>query len=104
MKAVNYIVKVLAALAAVVGAVYILATYGEKIVEWCKKVMASLPQCDCGEECECCCGGECTCEEACECEDCEEAVEEETPVEEVAAEELVVEEGEVVADEADFEG
>lgn len=122
MKAVNYIVKVLAALAAVVGAVYILATYGEKIVEWCKKVMASLPQCD--EECECCCGGECNCDEECECDDCEECececkacceetVEEvtaedvpteEVPAVEVPAEEPVVEEGEVVAEDTDFEG
>lgn len=45
MKAFNMIVKVLAALAAVAGAVYIIATYGEQIVDWCKKTLEALPKC-----------------------------------------------------------
>ena len=43
MKALNTIVKVLTALAAVAGVVYIIAAYGERIVAWCKKVLASCP-------------------------------------------------------------
>ena len=101
MKVFNAVVKVCVALAAVAGAVYVVATYGDKIVEWAKKVLASLP-------CKCCnCDGECECE----CSDApvaEEAVPEaEEVAEEVTVEENVeapvVEEGAVVADEADFE-
>ena len=44
MKIAAVIAKILAALATVVGAIYLLATYGEQIVAWCKKVMASLPE------------------------------------------------------------
>lgn len=101
MKIVSAIAKVLAALAAVVGGIYLLATYGEQIVAWCKKVMANLPTVEC-------CNDEAPVAEA------EEAVEEpaaEETVEEVAVEEVPVEEvpveepaaeNEVVADEADF--
>lgn len=35
----NTFVKVISALAAVVGAVYIVATYGDKIVAWAKRLM-----------------------------------------------------------------
>lgn len=45
MKALNTIVKILAALAAVAGAIYIVATYGEQIVAWAKKALSSLPKC-----------------------------------------------------------
>ena len=45
MKAFRVIVKILTALAAVAGAVYLLATYGEQIVQWSKKVLASMPSC-----------------------------------------------------------
>ena len=45
MKTVNTIVKILSALAAIAGAVYIAATYGEQIAAWAKKVLASLPKC-----------------------------------------------------------
>ena len=99
MKIAAAIAKILAALATVVGAIYLLATYGEQIVAWCKKVMDSLPKCPCKD-----------------CDDEPVAVEEEavevpveTPaVEEVeeVIEEIVVEEvpaeNVVVADEADF--
>ena len=75
MKTFGIIAKIVAALLAVAGAVYVIATYGDKIVAWAKKVLG----------CTCCCEeGECCCEEAAE----------EAPVEEAAAEE--------VATEADF--
>ena len=91
--------KVLTALAAVVGAVYVIATYGDKIVEWAKKMLAACP----------CCKNSC------------EVVEEDFVAEEPAAEtpaaeeapeaeaepevevEIVVEAHEPVAEEADFE-
>lgn len=50
MKTVNTIVKILSALTAVAGAVYVVATYGEQITAWAKKVLASLPKCPCCEE------------------------------------------------------
>ena len=101
MKTAKLIAKIAVALAAVAGAVYVVATYGEQIVAWCKKVLASLPC-----PCKCACEGECTCEEgtcecACECaaeEVVEEAVEE--VVEEAPAEEPTAEDA--VAEEADF--
>lgn len=46
MKAFNTILKILAALAAVAGAIYVVATYGDKIVAWAKKVWASMPKLD----------------------------------------------------------
>lgn len=102
MKIISAVAKILAALTAVVGAIYILATYGEQIVAWCKKVIASLPECPCGK---CECDDECACDCASECAPVEEAVEEvaveEVPVEEVPVEEPVAE-ADVVADEADF--
>ena len=87
--------KILAALAAIAGVVFVIATYGDKIVAWAKKLVGKCPCTKCEGECEC--EGECTCEGECECA-CEEAPTEETPVEEI-----VVEEAEPVADEADFE-
>lgn len=98
MKALNTIVKILTALAAVAGAVYIVATYGEQIVAWAKKMLASLPKCP-------------SCEEAEVVEEAAEPAAEEVPAEESAAEEVAVEEpveevvvaaNEPVADEADF--
>lgn len=97
MKVVGIIAKILTVLAAVVGAIYALATYGEQIVAWAKKVMENLPKCEItvteGEEAE----------EADE-EVVEEAVEE--VAEEVAevVEEVVEAAEEVIADDADFEG
>ena len=52
MKAMNTIIKILTALAAVAGVVYIVATYGEQIVAWCKKTLEKLPKCPCCEEAE----------------------------------------------------
>lgn len=37
----NALLKVISALVAVVGAVYIIATYGDKIVAWAKKLIGS---------------------------------------------------------------
>ena len=89
------VLKLLAALAAIVGTVYVVATYGEKIVAWAKKLLGCC-ECECGE---CECGCDCKCEE----EVAEEEVVEEAPVEDTVVEEVVVEENEPVAEEADFE-
>ena len=89
------LMKLLAALAAIVGTVYVVATYGEKIVAWAKKLLGCC-ECECSE---CECGCDCKCEE----EVAEEEVVEEAPVEETAVEEVVVEENEPVAEETDFE-
>lgn len=102
------VMKLLAALAAVAGAVYVIATYGEQIVAWCKKVMAMLPKCDCECECEGCdCDEPCDdCKCACEAAPAEEAAAEEAASEEPAEEVPVVEiaADEPVANEEDFEG
>jgi len=98
--------KVLTALAAVVGAVYVVATYGDKIVEWAKNLLASCPFCK--NECEVVeeefVTEEPAAEEAAPVEEApaEEAVAEEAPVEEPEVE-IVVESNEPVAEEADFE-
>lgn len=112
----NTFLKVISALAAVVGAVYIVATYGDKIVAWAKRLMGcdstpiatfhyttdEVKQED---------------QPAAEAPAAEEKAEEAAPVaeeakapaaaetEEAAAPEApVVEEGTPVADEEDFEG
>ena len=98
--------KVLTALAAVVGAVYVVATYGDKIVEWAKNLLASCPFCK--SECEVVeeefVTEEPAAEEAAPVEEApaEEAVAEEAPVEEPEVE-IVVESNEPVAEESDFE-
>ena len=97
------VMKILTALAAIAGVIYIIATYGDKIVAWAKKVLENCPckcKCECEGECECKCDGNCDCECECTCE-VEEAPAEEAPAEEVI-EEVIVEAGEPVADEADF--
>ena len=94
MKAFTIIMKILAAAAAVVGVVYVAATYGDKIVAWAKK-MLGCPACEETEE-----APEVEAEVEAEAEVevvVEEAAEEEAPAEEVAEEAPV-------ADEADFEG
>ena len=107
MKVFSVIAKILVALAAIAGAVYVAATYGDKIVAWCKKLLGSC-QCCCGGEC--CCDGECECECECECEEavaCEEVaaeeVTEELPEDPEVEIEVVVAEGEPVAEEHEFE-
>lgn len=96
MKTINTVLSVLAGLAAVAGAVYIAATYGDKIVAWAKKIWANMP-CPCCKKDEEVPAEEAPAEEA---PAAEEPAAEEVPVEEPVAEEVVVEEP--VADEADF--
>ena len=96
------IVKILTALATIAGAVYIIATYGEQIVAWAKKVWAAMPKCPSCEEAEVV---EEVVEKVAEEEAAEEAAAEEVPVEEAATEpapEVVVAEHEPVAAEEDF--
>ncbi|MBQ8769415.1 MAG: hypothetical protein IJZ15_07245 [Oscillospiraceae bacterium] len=87
MKVFGIIVKIVVALAAVAGAVYVAATYGDKIVAWAKKTLGA---------CKCCCDGECECDCDCDC-DCTEDVTVEEAVE-------AAEETDVIAAETDFEG
>ena len=93
MKLFRSVMKVLAALAAVAGVVYVVATYGDKIVAWAKKLLSKFSCCECCCDDDCCCGEEdCCCgEEDCCCE--------EAPAEEAAPVEQTVQ-----AEEADFEG
>lgn len=99
------VLKILTALAAIAGTVYVIATYGDKIVAWAKKILASCPccndtcECKCEGEGECECGGECKCAEEAV---AEEAVAEEPVAEETPVEEIVIEENEPVANEEDF--
>ena len=94
MKVFSNMLKILAALAAIAGVVYVVMTYGDKIVAWVKDLLGRLG-CNCGcETCDCCCDEDC---DDCKCEyDCDT----QCPCEnEAAAEEPAVE-----AEEADFEG
>lgn len=108
--------KLIAALAAIAGAVYVVATYGDRIVAWAKKVMSALPECPCCKDDACTCTDEdvcdcteeksCTEDEPCKCsrsegEPCKCESTEDEPCQ-CAAEEAPVEAA-PVADEADFE-
>ena len=96
------LIKVLTALATVAGAVYIIATYGEQIVAWAKKVWSKMPKCPCCEEVEVV---EEFVEETAEAEEAApEAAAEEVPAPEAEEEapEVVVAENEPVAAEEDF--
>lgn len=81
MKTFGTVLKILAALAAIAGVVYVVATYGDKIVAWAKQLWSRVS----------CCGGSC----------CE--VSEEIPAEE-PIEEVPVAEDAVHAEDKDFEG
>lgn len=87
------VVKILTALAAIIGAAYVIATYGDQIVAWAKKLLANCPKCQPEDDF------------VAEEEPVEEASVE-TPVEEVAAEEaveeIVIDESEPVAEDQDF--
>lgn len=104
MKAFETVLKILTALATVAGAIYLLATYGEKIVEWAKKVCKTVPTEEAAPE---------TAEPAPAAEEApatEEAPAAETPAEEAPAEapaeepapEVVAAPSEPVAEESDF--
>ncbi len=96
MKVAAVIAKILTVIATVAGAIYLLATYGDKIVEWCKNLIASLPKVEVEPEVE---------EAVEEAEEAvEEAVEEAAEAVEEVVEEVVEAVEDVVADEADFEG
>ena len=104
MRVFSTIMKIVAALAAVVGAVYVAATYGDQIVAWAKKTLSSLSKCPC-------CKSEKPAVEEVPVEEvpaeevpAEEVPAEEAPVEEVPVEEAPAEESVPVADENDFEG
>lgn len=99
MKAWNTIMKLLAAMAAVAGAIYVVATYGDKIVAWAKALWEKLPHA----------------EVTVEIKPDTQAQAEEAPVEEAPAEEAPVEEApapveaapeipenEPIAEESDF--
>lgn len=104
MKALNTVVKILAALAAVAGAVYIVATYGEQIVAWAKKALNALPKCPH------CSGTPVDAEDFSAVEETAEETPEEAPAEEPVVEEIpeepapeiVVADHEPVADDKDF--
>ena len=42
MKAFSTIMKILAVIAAVAGIIFILATYGDQIVAWCKRLLEKV--------------------------------------------------------------
>ena len=100
MKAVNIILKVVAALAAVAGIVYVVATYGDKIVAWARKLLGkcecSCEECDCEGREECCSECEGGCGKTTEVTETEDNEEED-------GEEVVVEQTAVTAEEKDFE-
>lgn len=72
MKAIGNVLKVLAALAAIAGMVYVIVTYGDRIVAWTKK-MVSKYCCFCDAPAEVC---------------SEETPEAEVPADAVAAEDF----------------
>lgn len=86
MKAVKIILEIVAVLAAIAGVVYVVATYGDKIVAWAKKLLHRNTDCS-GD-----------------CDDCEFDCFEDTPAEEDYSEEPAADGETVVAAEADFEG
>ena len=92
MKPFETVLKVLTVLAAVAGVVVVLAAYGDKIVEWAKKMMAKIPCHNCDII------------EFTPAEDFEDEAEAPAEAEEPAAEaEEAPAEGEPVAEDADFE-
>ena len=105
MKNFALIAKIVTAIAAVVGFAYIIATYGEQIIEWAKKLLNSCPcKCTCDDCADCECELDCPADDETEVEvfvadDEEEEVEaEDEPAEEEPADETAP-----VAEEADFE-
>lgn len=85
------VLKILTALAAVAGIVYAVATYGDKIVAWAKRLLNNCPCCKCS--------GTVSDEDV-----AQEPVEEVPAEEESAPEEApVVTENEPIAEENDFE-
>ena len=82
MKNFALIAKIVTAIAAVVGFAYIIATYGEQIIEWAKKLLKACPcKCTCDDCADCECDLVCPADEEPEEEEIE--VEDEEEVEEV---------------------
>lgn len=74
MKALKTVAKILTAVAAVAGIVFVIVKYGDVIVAWVRNMCARVEEwlglndcCCCDEDCccdeECCCGEDCCCEE-----------------------------------------
>ena len=98
MKTFGVIMKVVAALAAAAGVIYVVAAYGDKIVAWAKELLAKCP----------CCQNNCNIIEFTPADEAEEApAEEAAPAAEEAAasaeEPAAPAEGEPLAEETDFE-
>lgn len=102
MKTLNTLIKILTALAAVAGAIYIVATYGEQIVAWAKRLLASLPKCPCCEEDTPIPSAPAAEEPEAAVPEEEAAVEEPAPAAEEPAPEILVADHEPVAEETDF--
>lgn len=66
MKVFTTILKIVAALAAIAGVIYVIATYGDKLTAWAKKMLDKF---------NCCCFCNCGCD--CDCDCCDEIAEEE---------------------------
>ena len=101
MKNFALIAKILTAVAALVGIAYIIATYGEQIIAWAKKLLNACP-------CKCTADDCANCECDLECPAAEEifADEEDEDDDEVVVEVTtapVVDETAPIAEEADFE-
>lgn len=86
------VLKIATALAAIAGIVYAVATYGDQIVAWAKRLLNACP-----------CKRQAEAENICNEEDIAEEAAEEAPVVEETAEEPQVAENEPVAEETDFE-
>lgn len=54
MKALGIILKIFAALAAIAGVIYVVATYGDKIVAWARMLLDRVRNCCCSCNCGCC--------------------------------------------------
>ena len=98
MKNFALIAKILTAVAALVGVAYIIATYGEQIISWAKKLLNACP-CKCtADDC-----ANCECDLDCPAAEEVFADEEAPAAEEEAVEEVPVDETAPIAEEADFE-
>lgn len=97
MKNFALIAKILTAVAALVGIAYIIATYGEQIIAWAKKLLNACP-CKCtADDCANCeCDLDCPAEEVFADEEAEEDEEEEEVIE------IPADDTAPVAEEADF--
>ena len=85
--------KIMTALAAIIGAAYVIATYGDQIVAWAKKLLAKCPKCNLEDDF--------VVEEEPVAETAAEPAVEEIAAEE-PVEEIVIESSEPVAEETDF--